>query len=486
MAKEVIYRNRGEKMKTIEQIEKEYSAILDLNLSENYVPNWGAWEVGREIVSNAIDADPLYEMEIIDESTVRVFTNTYPSLSQIKVIGFGTKAGSKDTIGQFGEGIKLAALVASRLGGSIDFITPEFVAKFFLKNVVKSEPRILHLAVRSPMSRFHEGLGSGELKEQEPPQYQRGCEIYIRLDGIGNVIKGKFLDDKKSGNLKKDNDKFMRVYLKGVYVHEIEVPHIFDWCVDNVEINRDRNLLNPYGVMLFIINWFNKNLDNALADRLFDAQQGSFELQALSERGFFWLDNDKKIILSEAFRRKYGAKAILATNDGTANRLASEKGHPVIVIDEGLMKVIRGEGLVKTATEMIPKDAKFNQVNIKEEWKKDFEEMHKLLDVLQIPAEINIFQHFESAELGRAIIRLDKMGCTVWLNEKLFLPGYRKERLRTLLHELGHIQGGYDESLQFEHSLDGIAGLLAIAWLKETELVTTKKGKKNVASRKKN
>ena len=64
----------------------------DLNLSDKYVRNWGIWEVGREIISNAIDADSKnYEVEVVSSDCIRVFTATCPEFGHIKVIGSGTK-----------------------------------------------------------------------------------------------------------------------------------------------------------------------------------------------------------------------------------------------------------------------------------------------------------------------------------------------------------------------------------------------------------
>jgi len=436
-------------------IVSEDTVFHDLNLSEKYVPNWGVWEIGREIISNAIDADPSgYSVEPINENLLRVFTNTAPTLSQLKVIGHGSKAADGETIGHFGEGFKLAALAAVRGGGNIEVLTEKFIAKFGLRAMDELfSERVLFMETRTPSSPLSLG----------------GCEIYISFPGISKAVEGKFLRDRNPGPIDKKDGRLLNVFLRGVHVQAIEQKSLFDWNVNDVEINRDRSIVNVWQLTSRVANWLSRNMNEDLAEKLLRALPGSFELEAMDK----WPENfdaRAKKILKAKFIELNGADVVFATDNATANKLSAAKGKKVLVLDQGIIRTIKAdlsfpEGILDSE-QFTKKTASFTHIPAKDEWKDAIEEINQVLDLLGIPAEINVFENFLGAELGLAVLRPEKDGCTVWLNEKLFLPGYRRERISTAIHELSHIRDGQgDGTIEFEKSLDIVAGELAIAWL---------------------
>jgi hypothetical protein len=428
--------------------------VYDLNLSERYVPHWGAWEIGREIIANAIDADPKgFTVEPHGENMLRVFTNTVPTLSQIKVIGAGTKSKNGKTIGQFGEGFKLATLAAVRAGGSITLLTGNFIARFHLETIMEGDEahRILFMRTTPPDSPYV------------------GCEIYIEFPGIAQAIKDRFLFEGKPGPMEKREEEAMNLFVHGVFVQRIEQHSMFDWNVENVEINRDRSIVDRVYINREIAYWFNKKMNSDLAEQLMKAEPGCVELRALEQ----WpeaIDRPAKAMLVCAMKKIHGADVIIATGNTTANKLAAAKGMTVIVLDEGLAKVIKprfenDEG-VRDSEQMLQTGGALQAVSIHPEWVEAIKEIEDVIDLLGIPAEMRFFQHFENAELGLAVLRPDHLGCTLWINERLFLPGNRRERMSTAIHELCHIRDkGNDGSIEFEKTLDNVAGILALAWL---------------------
>lgn len=99
--------------------------------SSNYVAKWGAWEALREITCNAIDADPdRYILDYRGTDTVSIYTTTAPTYHECCVVGEGSKDSETGTIGQFGEGLKLAALTAIRMNGTLSIRTPLFTSNY--------------------------------------------------------------------------------------------------------------------------------------------------------------------------------------------------------------------------------------------------------------------------------------------------------------------------------------------------------------------
>lgn len=433
----------------------ENDSIYDLNLSERYVPEWGAWEVGREIISNAIDADPdKYVVEKVDANTIRVWTSSCPALNQVRVLGLGTKSRDGETIGQFGEGFKLAALATCRGEGSLSVVTPDFIAEYFLAALEGEDMRVLKMRARAP---------------REPASI-KGCDVWIRMPGISAAIEGRFLDHKSLGPIPKKNRDETNFYLRGVWVMRIKKPSLYDWNVDHCGINRDRSVLSDFQMKERIAVWLSRNMDKALAAEIVDAPRDSFEYEALQ----LWperVGQDARTKLNQAVIDFYGTNIVLACDDSYANQVASSRGKKVVVLPPGLAGLVHSvdpnDGFIKKADQDIPKDHDLVQSKISagNDFIDEMDEIRRVIDLLGIPAEVLVFRNNSENEYGRAVYDSGRKLCRVWLNEKLFMPGRRLDRIATLCHELGHMDGGKDETAQFEHSLDKIAGKLALAWL---------------------
>jgi len=197
-----------------------------LNLAENYVPTWDKWEVVREIWANSKDADPDFKMDIKNGNEIHFFTDTSPSFSELTVIGASTKRDDADSIGQFGEGFKLAILVATRMGGSIEVRTREGKMNFHLEPVAGLADRVLYVSTDA-RAKFS------------------GCQIILKLEGVGGVISGKFLKDASLKRIDKPSISPLSLYSKGVFIANLKAKSLWDWNI-NVPMNRDRELISEY------------------------------------------------------------------------------------------------------------------------------------------------------------------------------------------------------------------------------------------------
>lgn len=93
---------------------------FEVTVTPNYVAKWGVADAVREILQNAIDADKLgYAMSwgYDREAEELVITSSGAELStKSLLLGATTKGTDNTSIGQFGEGYKIAALVLLREG----------------------------------------------------------------------------------------------------------------------------------------------------------------------------------------------------------------------------------------------------------------------------------------------------------------------------------------------------------------------------------
>ena len=100
---------------------------IELTISPNYVPTWTYLDAVRELFQNALDQEEQNPENVMrwsyDEDALSLtISNAHSTLSIASLLlGQTSKADDKSTIGQFGEGYKIATLVLLREGKTITF-----------------------------------------------------------------------------------------------------------------------------------------------------------------------------------------------------------------------------------------------------------------------------------------------------------------------------------------------------------------------------
>lgn len=94
----------------------------ELTLTPNYVSGWTFNDAIRELIQNGtdqeiLDKDNKFSIDYDYKSKTLRLTNEKSKLKiNTLLLGKSSKADNEDTVGQFGEGYKIAALVLNRLG----------------------------------------------------------------------------------------------------------------------------------------------------------------------------------------------------------------------------------------------------------------------------------------------------------------------------------------------------------------------------------
>lgn len=412
-----------------------------LNLSSRYVPNWGAWEVAREVISNAMDACPDgYTIERLGPDTLCITTPTCPDLSHLFIMGEGTKSVGGDDIGQFGEGLKLAALAATRTG-NLTITTHESVIEFDFEKVMGTD--VLHALVTEISTKNVTGM-----------------QVAITMTGIANVIKGRFLEDRKSGPLPVSKPGSLSIFCKGIFITTIpDHVALHDWNLNEIELNRDRSQITPHTLRVECSNWYDAHMTAELADELL-CNMDSWEASSVAQ--FIYADSAKKL-LSESFSRQFGDDAVTCSGDPKLNVKAMQKGHTVVTLSEGLRTALSGR--VKTSVDVaVESTPDFEFIDI-ERYAEQIVRIRMVSDMLNAPNfTIRIFANRQEELYGSASI-LDNV---INLSESLFEKGNELMMWKTFCHELGHIMSSANDcTREFEAALDGIAGRLAMQWMED-------------------
>lgn len=96
-------------------------ATFNLNLTKDYCSSWGVWEAVREIIQNGLDNEKQnpenkFSMKYDPKAEKLYLSNTESILERNTILmGKTTKEGDEQSIGQYGEGYKVALAVLTRL-----------------------------------------------------------------------------------------------------------------------------------------------------------------------------------------------------------------------------------------------------------------------------------------------------------------------------------------------------------------------------------
>lgn len=405
-----------------------------LNLSDRYVPQWGVWEVAREIICNARDEGE-YDTETPDANTLIVTSNSSPPLSVLTVIGAGTKCNDGKTIGQFGEGFKLAALTVCRMGGTMVVETKHYRAEFFLKDV--DGFKVLHVRSNTWNSTTNK------------------CIVTINLNGIGLEHHGKFLTrDPLSNNfhstfmIPRDSIKPPRIYIKGVFVNSLNnEASIADWNLGTATLNRDRSMVDAYSCQYAIATYFNFYLTPETFMLLL-RNPTCFELKSLYTYCTS-LSDRLKCMIWETLQKQHGENMVIASNNDRANYKARAAGKKPVVTPDYIAHILKGTGAY--ADDFRGGDL---DVEIVSDNRPELRELSTILDILDAPCNITIFRSDVPDKMGI----FDPKTTTIMLNERLFEGGRRHMRISTFLHEVAHmLSGSEDMTPEFQDSLSDIA-----------------------------
>lgn len=229
-------------------------ARFELSISPNYVRHWGVYEAIREIFQNAID------QEVGNSDNIMVYsicsaTNTFRISSRDSkletsslLFGVTSKDDQDSTIGQFGEGYKLAALVLSRMGYKLT------IYNYQSKEVWK--PKIIK------SRRYNSELLVVDVKKHiftSPPDADLTFEIEgLTIEDIDN-IKSKilFMQEKYKSISTVEAEVLLNIrhkgaiFVSGLYVCTTDEDIKFGYNIlpKYIELDRDRSLVDSFKLL---------------------------------------------------------------------------------------------------------------------------------------------------------------------------------------------------------------------------------------------
>lgn len=238
---------------------------FELTLTERYASNWGVQEALRELIQNAIDQETQVEGNILgidyDKDVLKISNKNSVLQKKSLLLGFTSKQDDAETIGQFGEGYKIALLVLTRLGHKVtiyNYGKREVWTSRFVKSRRYEGERVLTIDVET------------EFIWKKVPDNN----LTIEIEGITEDIydnlrdrcllfhedKGEVLEDDRGEILLEDRYKG-RLYVSGLYINNDDsLEHGYNIKPKYLTLGRDRDLVSSFDVYRATSNmWINQD-----------------------------------------------------------------------------------------------------------------------------------------------------------------------------------------------------------------------------------
>lgn len=222
----------------------------ELTLTPNYVSDWTFNDALRELIQNGTDQEVLdkeNKFQIIyngKEKTLRLVNQKSVLKINTLLLGRSSKANNEDTVGQFGEGYKIAALVLNRLGKTFTIYNNEkgeiWESRF--KNSEKWLEKILAFYVYK-----HDTDNSGlciEVGNVTHEEFNNLYKVWLHLEncdyskadtGYGEII----LDEEYAGE----------VYVNGLFVDcNSDLKYGYNFKPKYIRLERDRKTCDSWNV----------------------------------------------------------------------------------------------------------------------------------------------------------------------------------------------------------------------------------------------
>ena len=228
----------------------ENSKCYELTLTPNYVFDWTFNDAIRELIQNGTDQEVLdkenhFSIKYDQERQVLQLKNSKSVLKiNILLLGRSSKARNDDTVGQFGEGYKIAALVLNRIGKTFTVLNNEKneVWESRFKNSEKWLEKILAFYIGK-----RETEDSGlciEVGNVSWSEYNNLSDVWI---GMCNFDYEKV--ETKYGEILTDEEFAGQVFVNGLFVDcNSDLQYGYNFKPKYINLERDRKTCDTWNV----------------------------------------------------------------------------------------------------------------------------------------------------------------------------------------------------------------------------------------------
>lgn len=313
---------------------------IELTISPNYVPTWGTVEAIRELFQNALDQQTQcpgntmsWEYDCGSE-TLRICNAESVLTASTLLLGQTSKANDVSTIGQFGEGYKIATLVLLRCGKQITFYNygarevwrPRFVkSRKFSTDVltffIEKQP-IWNQVPDANLTIEVAGITESEWENEIVPSnlHLQDCVEIIETTEYGDVI-----------------DLQGKVFVNGLYVCDYEpYKYGYDFKPGYIKLDRDRKMVSDFDLRWVASQAWSRSDNTQLVAELVEAGHADVAyLRSVSyNTGHKFSD-----AAYQRFRDAYGPEAVPVSVQEELDEVP--EGYKGVIVPENYKHLIR-------------------------------------------------------------------------------------------------------------------------------------------------
>lgn len=395
-------------------------------ISLNYRENWSEWESIREIIQNVLDLKS-EEMEIYKENG-NLIIRDYGKGMKIKhfLLGVSEKE-DEDSRGQFGEGLKIALIVLKRLGYDVEIRSKN------IRAITKIEEIESEKCLKIEYEKLDEEIN--------------GTKVKIK-GYTGKTYKDRFVNqfsDDKNIIFEKYNEQIIKeedskLYIKDIFIQDLENSY-YSYNLTNVELTESRDIADMYSIKDEIAKLIGKTNDKEMIKKYLEIFESGKYLESELTLKKWYVNNWEK--WKECFKEKFGKKAVIMTDEEHKKEANWQKAN----VKE--LKALKEITILPTDEEYLRERAeqKVKKVKLKNLTEKERNNLRALKryakktnsDIKIIPVEYpNLINDTE----GRAKYRENLMEI------RRDLLSNKKKSVKTLVHELGHLENGSKDLTQ--------------------------------------
>lgn len=321
---------------------------FELSIAKDYVPSWNYIDAVRELFQNALDQQTVTEdnemfFDYNPDTRILSIGNKMSTLDTSSLLlGATTKADEDETIGQFGEGYKIATLVLTRENHPVTFYNygakEVWKPRFVNSRRYNAEVLTFFVDKKFPWQGIphHNLVITVENIKQE--QYETIIETNLHLQDIGehfNTDKGRILlEDKYKG----------KVFVNGLYVCNFnDYRYGYDFKPRELSIDRDRKLVDNFDLRWLASKMWLKQTSDEMREIAADLiKQDAADTEFVRNVG---IDRENYIKTADhvynSFKEEYGEDAIPVSSQDELESISSSSNIKPIMVSSEYKEVVK-------------------------------------------------------------------------------------------------------------------------------------------------
>jgi hypothetical protein len=306
---------------------------MELTIKTDYLPEWGATEGIRELVSNGRDAEHEFDAPMtIDwyNNTLRIENNGCTLPREALLFGHTTKTGNSEMVGKFGEGLKLGVLALVRNGFPIKIRSGSEVWIPVIEHSDKFNAHVLVFNIaegRKPENRVRVEIGniSKETWLEIRKRFLFLIEKDVKLDKVSVFHGCLLLAPEYAG----------KIFIKGVFVQDAP-DYAYGYDLAYADLDRDRKMVESYSLKSRVADIWGKAVKArpSLLNNYFDLfLEGKADISGVSKFSVFDIPEEVRKNVAAKFTQEYGEDAFPVVSEEQARELGHWSKRGIVVND---------------------------------------------------------------------------------------------------------------------------------------------------------